>query len=104
MGGGNITDHFQVLYVKIKCTFVCLSVWWCVRRTWRDGFPLPVFIGQEFRTSDLRVRYLWDLCIGGECGAWGHTQVLEVVREAVQTVEKPMPEDTQNAQGKQWYL
>jgi hypothetical protein len=31
-------------------------------------------------------------------------QVLEVVREEVQTVEKPVPEDMQKEQGKQWYL
>ncbi len=34
----------------------------------------------------------------------GETQVLEVVREEVQTVEKPVPEETQKALGKQWYL
>ncbi len=33
-----------------------------------------------------------------------HMQVLEVVREEVQTVEKPVPEDMQKEQGKQWYL
>jgi hypothetical protein len=34
----------------------------------------------------------------------GAGQVLEVVRDEVQTVEKPVPEETQKAQSKQWYL